>query len=83
MKKHKFYSSDDYLLDFYEALANGDEDRVRRVHIPRSDVIYARAHLEAVFDQKFELDYIERCMFLEGMLEAKDVLDPDRKRDFE
>jgi predicted polyphosphate/ATP-dependent NAD kinase len=29
------------------------------------------------------LDRIERCMYLEGKLLARDVLDPKRKRDWE
>lgn len=83
MKKHKLYSSENYLLDFYDAIASEDLDKIRRAHIPRSEVIYTRAHLEVVFGEKFSIDYVERCLYLEGMLSRKDVLDPDRERDWE
>ena len=32
------YSHDNVLEEFYKALADEDEGRLRRVHIPRSDV---------------------------------------------
>lgn len=83
-KKIKYYSSDDVLGEFYKALATGDpSNTLKRVHIPRSDVFYVR---EAYYQHSGNwetLDRIERCMYLEGMLTANDVLDPDRKRDWE
>ena len=42
MAKPKMYSSDKVLEEFYYALASRDEGRLRRVHIPRSDVFYVR-----------------------------------------
>jgi len=56
---------------------------MRRVHIPRSDVFYVR---EAIFQDtgiKYSLDRVERAMFLEGMLNARDVFEPERKREWE
>jgi hypothetical protein len=83
-KKVKYYSSDSVLEEFYKALASGDPSNVlKRVHIPRSDVFYVR---EAYYQHSGvweTLDRIERCMYLEGMLSPTDVLDPDRKRDWE
>jgi len=38
MSKPKMYTSDNVLEEFYLALANEDEGKLRRVHIPRSDV---------------------------------------------
>lgn len=79
----KMYSSENVLEEFYKALAEEDEGRLRRVHIPRSDVFYVR---EAIFQDTgewYSLDRIERSMYLEGMLEREDVLDPDRVREWE
>ena len=77
------YSHDNVLEEFYKALADEDEGRLRRVHIPRSDVFYVR---EAIFQGtgvKYTLDHVERAMYLEGHLEAKDVFQPRTKRDWE
>ncbi len=79
----KLYASDSVLEEFYSALASNDAKAFQRVHIPRSDVFYVRAHLQEVFpDRELTLDYVERIMYLEGLLERKDVLDPDRERDY-
>lgn len=83
MSKPKMYSSERVLEEFYKALANQNESKLRRVHIPRSDVFYIR---EAYYQHSGSwetLDRIERCMYLEGKLLARDVLDPKRKRDWE
>ena len=77
------YSSDRVLEEFYKALASQDEGKLRRVHIPRSDVFYVR---EAIFQDtgvKYSLDRVERAMYLEGMLDARDVFEPERKREWE
>lgn len=79
----KYYSDDNVVERFYESLASGNTKGIHRVHIPRSDVFYAR---EAYYQHSGEwvsLDRMERCMYLEGMLEAKDVFEPERKRDWE
>lgn len=83
MQRKNVYSSENVLEEFYKALASRDEGRLRRVHIPRSDVFYVR---EAIFQNtgtKYSLDRIERAMYLEGMLSAHDVFEPERKRDWE
>ncbi len=83
MSKPKMYSSERVLEEFYKALADQNEGKLRRVHIPRSDVFYIR---EADYQHSGTwetLDRIERCMYLEGKLLARDVLDPKRKRDWE
>lgn len=77
------YSHDNVLEEFYKALADEDEGRLRRVHIPRSDVFYVR---EAIFQDtgvKYTLDHVERAMYLEGHLKASDVFQPRTKRDWE
>lgn len=81
--KVKTYISDNVLEKFYEAVASGDSITLERVHIPLSDVFYVRKHLEAKFSKKFSLDYVERCMYLEGYLPSSDVYKPNTKRDWE
>jgi len=79
----KYFADDDVLTNFYNALADKDEGKLRRVHIPRSDVFYVR---EAIFQRtgiKYSLDRVERAMYLEGHLKKSDVFEPDRKRDWE
>jgi hypothetical protein len=82
MSKPKMYSSDRVLEEFYSALASEDEGRLRRVHIPRSDVFYIREKIHQDTGVRYSLDRVERAMYLEGMLEGKDVLDPKRKRKY-
>jgi hypothetical protein len=82
MSKPKMYSSDQVIEEFYNALASEDEGRLRRVHIPRSDVFYVREKIFQDTGVKYSLDHVERAMYLEGILDAKDVLDPKRKRDY-
>ena len=78
--KVQLYSSEDVIEDFYDALADGDSARLRRVHIPKSDVFYVREALEARLGKRYTLDHVERAMYLEGFLQRHEVLDPDRKR---
>jgi len=77
------YASERVLEEFYLALANEDEGRLRRVHIPRSDVFYVREKIEQDTGVKYTLDRVERAMYLEGMLTAYDVLNPEKKREWE
>ena len=81
MSKPKMYISDNVLEEFYLALADKDEGRLRRVHIPRSDVFYVREKIFQDTGIKYSLDRIERAMYLEGMLKAQDVFEPNRKRE--
>jgi len=74
------YSSEDVIEEFYDAIADGDSKRLRRVHIPKSDVFYVREALKARLGKSFTLDHIERAMYLEGFLQRHEVLDPDKKR---
>lgn len=79
----KYFESDSVLEEFYSALADGNDKRIRRVHIPRSDVFYVRRAYYEHSGNWESLDRIERSMYLEGMLRKQDVLDPDRTRDWE
>ena len=82
MSKPKMYTSDRVLEEFYLALASEDEGRLRRVHIPRSDVFYVREKIYQDTGVKYSLDRVERAMYLEGMLNASDVFEPNRKREY-
>jgi len=83
MSKPKLYASETILEDFYSALIDGNEAKLRRVHIPRSDVFYVREAIHQDTGVRYTLDRVERAMYLEGHLSRYDVLDPDRKRDWE
>jgi len=81
-KRIQLYASDNILEEFYSALVDGNANRISRIHIPRSDVFYVRAAIEADTGVRYTLDHVERAMYLEGMLDRGDVLDPDRKRPY-
>ena len=81
MPKTKTYVSDNVLHEFYKALADGDESRLRRCHIPRSDVFYVREKIFQDTGVRYTLDHVERAMYVEGFLEAKDVYKPHMKRE--
>ena len=83
MSKPKMYTSENVLEEFYLALADEDESRLRRVHIPRSDVFYVREAIHNDTGIKYTLDRVERAMYLEGHLKARDVHKPKMKRDWE
>jgi hypothetical protein len=82
-KNVQLYASEDVLTEFYTALASNDTRAMRKVHIPKSDVFYAREAYYQYSGERVSLDRMERCLYLEGMLSRDDVLDPDRKRDWE
>jgi len=79
----KYYRSDKVLEEFYLSLAKGDEKKLRRVHIPHSSVFYAREAYYQYSGEWISLDRMERSMYLEGMLKAYDVLEPEREREWE
>ena len=81
-KNIQLYASDNVIEEFYDALVSGDAARLKSVHIPKSDVFYVRAAIEADTGIRYSLDHVERAMYLEGHLPRRDVLDPDRKRSY-
>ena len=78
--KVSMYSSEDVIEEFYDAIADGDSKRLKRVHIPKSDVFYVRESLRSRLGKSYTLDHVERAMYLEGFLQRHEVLAPDRKR---
>lgn len=75
----RYYSDEDVLNRFYDALLN---EEISRVHIPRSDVFYVREAIRQQTGITYTLDHVERAMLAEGMLEPEDCFEPERKRDF-
>lgn len=72
----KYYFSEDPLGEFYRAIAEGNSSRLMRVHIPRSEVFYIRAHLEQKFEREFTLREVEQMLYEEGMLKKEDCFEP-------
>lgn len=81
-KNVQLYPSEDVLTDFYRTLASGDSRKLRKVHIPKSDVFYVREAIRNATGITYSLDHVERAMYLEGHLTRSEVLDPDRKRPY-
>ena len=81
-KSIQLYASENVIEEFYSALAEGNVKRFQRIHIPKSDVFYVRAAIEADTGVRYSLDHVERAMYLEGHLTASEVLDPERKREY-
>ena len=80
MSKPKMYISENVLEEFYSALADQDEAKLRRCHIPLSTVFYVRERIFQDTGVKYTLDHVERAMYLEGLIDAKDVYKPHIKR---
>ena len=58
----KYYTSENVLEEFYKALADQDEGRLRRVHIPHSSVFYVREAIYQKTGVRYTLDHVERAM---------------------
>ena len=80
--KVKLYPSEKVIEDFYAALASKSEKKLKKVHIPKSDVFYIRQAILAKTGNLYTLDHVERALYLEGHLNREDVLDPDRPRGY-
>lgn len=77
------YDNDDVLGAFFKALAGDDIKALQSMHIPRSEVFYVRQKYFQDTGEWISLDRMERSMYLEGLLDGRDVLDPNRKRPWE
>ena len=78
--KVKLYPSEKVIEDFYAALASKNEKRLRKVHIPKSDVFYIREAIYHRTGNLYSLDHVERAMYLEGLLRPDEVLEPNEPR---
>lgn len=56
----------DYLFLFYDALANRDEDALKRLNIPHSSVFYVRAAIERDTGVRYTLAHVKEAMKAEG-----------------
>lgn len=81
-KSVKQYADEDVIGEFYAALLDNNPSAVYKIHIPKSDVFYVRAAIEAATGVRYTLDHVERAMYLEGYLESHEVLDPEREREY-
>lgn len=59
---------DKCILDFYQALADGDETLARSIYIPHSKVFYAREAYYQHSGEWLSLEAMETAMRLEGMI---------------
>ena len=82
-KNVQLYASENVIEEFYIALADNNSRRMQRIHIPKSDVFYVREAIYRDTGVRYTLDHVERAMYLEGHLTRYEVLDPDRKREYE
>ena len=80
--KVKLYATESVIEEFYRTLANNDTRGVNKVHIPKSDVFYVRRAIYEDTGEWYTLDRVERAMYVEGHLTRREVLDPDRKRQY-
>ena len=64
-KSVKLYT-DDVITCFYEAVRTNTLDKL---HIPHSDVFYARAAIEARYGKRYSLKRVEDAMRAEGWTE--------------
>ena len=75
--------NDNVLEQFYTAILENNENFLKKVHLPRSDVFYVQKALEARTGITYSLDRIERAMYLEGFLSEDDVYKPEVQRAWE
>ena len=80
--KVKLYATESVIEEFYRTLADNNSRGVNKVHIPKSDVFYVRRAIYDDTGEWYTLDHVERAMFVEGHLTKREVLDPNRKRQF-
>ena len=80
--KVKLYPSENVIEDFYKALASKSEKKLKKVHIPKSDVFYIREAIYQRTGNLYSLDHVERAMYLEGHLRPDEVLEPKRPRGY-
>lgn len=62
------------LEDYYRVLANPNSRQ--RVHIPHSSVFYVRSAIEARTGTYLEIPEVEKLLYEEGLLPAKDYKIP-------
>lgn len=82
-KSVKLYNYTSVLDEYYNVLLSKKGiSKLKKMHIPVSDVFYVQKAIEMNTGVKYSLDHVERAMYLEGHLSASDVLDPHVPRGY-
>ena len=82
-KSVKLYNYTSVLDEYYNVLLSKKGiSKLKKMHIPVSDVFYVQKAIEMNTGVKYSLDHVERAMYLEGHLSASDVLDPNVPRGY-
>ena len=82
-KSVKLYNYTSVLDEYYNVLLSKKGiSKLKKMHIPVSDVFYVQKAIEMNTGVKYSLDHVERAMYLEGHLRADEVLDSKRKRGY-
>ena len=82
-KSVKLYNYTSVLDEYYNVLLSKKGiSKLKKMHIPVSDVFYVQKAIEMNTGVKYSLDHVERAMYLEGHLRASDVLDPSVPRGY-
>ena len=82
-KSVKLYNYTSVLDEYYNVLLSKKGiSKLKKMHIPVSDVFYVQKAIEMRTGVKYSLDHVERAMYLEGHLSASDVLDPNVPRGY-
>jgi|TARA_R110000764_G_scaffold136262_1_gene224163 uncharacterized protein HemY len=76
-------ATEDILGTFFKALAGNDIKALQTMHIPRSEVFYIRQKYYQDTGEWVSLDRMERSMYLEGLIDGREVHEPKRKRSWE
>ena len=75
MSKHPLFP-DDVIETYFSALFHPSK-RIASVlfdeiYLPKADVYYVRASVEAATGVRYPLSHVEEAMYLEGMIEAEE-----------
>jgi hypothetical protein len=74
------FEGEDFLGQYYLKLFKGRE---REVHIPYSDVYYAREAVSNALGERYTLGYIEWAMLKEGMISPQHCWNPELQLSWE
>ena len=76
-KSVKLYNYTSVLDEYYNVLLSKKGiSKLKKMHIPVSDVFYVQKAIEMNTGVKYSLVHVDRAMYLEGLLRASDVLAP-------
>lgn len=67
--KRLLEKEENYLEKFYDILAAEDEEAMKKLHIPQSDVFYVRKAIENNTGVRYSLSHVEQIMKEEGFID--------------